>query len=364
KGAVNPEDSSVKSVFDSSFYTYIALSCPKLKKLHLSDNFQAFLPFVTTELLERLVSMFPLVTDWGLSSLMQDSMMFSQMRSFTNNVITTLEIVGLGRLKHDTLHRYLCNSPQLLHLVAPGALFCTSLFDLEGILNDPILHNSGTISYSSTGLDSSLIRKIWACHNLKTLHLKFTYKVESEALSEMHSRLLFGYISKVCPRLQDLAIDCKQLALQHNGGFCLLTRLHDLRRLKIIHNIRFIPEQTELGWILKTISPSLRIKLPIWIAKFKLLESSELYARRPFQSNSGTRKFFGYNNTHNVTGDYIIDGIDMRYIGRLKDIAVCYQERLDNNLVSFPNLERITFSEFGVIEEINKYRPELELTRR
>ncbi|KAF9434232.1 hypothetical protein BGZ76_008357 [Entomortierella beljakovae] len=362
---------TMRSVFQRSFYTTIAFSCPKLKRLHLSDRFQAYKEFVTPETLQELVDTFPSVTDWGFSSSMQVEMSYCEMKPFIQNVVTTLEIVGRAKYVKDTLHEYLCESPQLLHLIAPDTPFRTCLFDLEGILSREGNYIHQTLGYNKNlafgiRLEPPYHRKIWACRNLKTLHLRFIYGRTFEFHSEASSRLLFGYIGKVCPRLHDLAIVCSGLSLQNSGGLCLLSRLPDLRKLKIVHNYRdtkLEPKHEEFIWIKKDTSPKLRKIILAWIKRLNQQDPGALIARMPFQSKSYARKFLD-EHTSKSNKEHIIDGVDMSHLARMMDIAVCYQERLANNLPCFPNLEHITLDDSGTIDEIRKHRPELELVKK
>jgi len=70
--------------------------------------------------------------------------------------------------------------------------------------------------------------KFWACRGLKTLSMRLGPKP-----TFWHGHV-FGYLSRVCPRLEDLSLSmnhCQALALE--SGLCLLTRLQSLERLSI-----------------------------------------------------------------------------------------------------------------------------------
>ncbi|KAF9434233.1 hypothetical protein BGZ76_008358, partial [Entomortierella beljakovae] len=192
-------NTAITSVFQRSFYTHIALSCPMLRKLHLSDKSQLYDQNLGLEELENLVKVFPLISDWGFCEWIFHRMSCSSMRPFMQNVVTSLELYEdcTHVLAHqNTLHEYLCESPQLLHLIAPDISFRTLLFDIEGILSNGkyIVNSYDYIKYYRNyelHLEPCFRRKIWACRNLKTLQLKFLYCGTPE-----ESRLLFGYISK------------------------------------------------------------------------------------------------------------------------------------------------------------------------
>ncbi|KAF9428045.1 hypothetical protein BGZ76_002076, partial [Entomortierella beljakovae] len=303
-------NTAITSVLQNSFYTQIASSCPILRKLYLSDWSRENDQNLEPGELEELVSMFPLITDWGLCGRMFHTS-YNSMKPFMQNVVTTLEFLGnwtYSTSLQDTLHEYLCESPQLLYLIAPEVSFRTYLFDIEGILSrgEYIVNSHDYINYYreyEVHLDQRFSRKIWACRNLKTLQLKFLNCGTPEV-----SRLLFGYISKVCPRLQELSIGLDCLRLHHGGGLCLLARLRDLRKLKIVCDSWLDRNCTDFDWITKELSPGHRSKMQKWIARFKHQEPKILYARTPFHSTTHAREFRGGDYTPGRKGDHIIDG--------------------------------------------------------
>ncbi|KAF9170865.1 hypothetical protein BGX21_008319 [Mortierella sp. AD011] len=135
----------------------------------------------------------------------------------------------------DLLHTFLCQAPNLLHLKAEGV-------NVELNLLDPFTPSSVNATYivNNVFLDGSSLEgyrrthPIWACHNLRTLHLRFDKRSRNDDKTDENSRKLFGYISRVCPRLEDLVIRRAELTLRAMSGFCLLSNLTRLKRLKII----------------------------------------------------------------------------------------------------------------------------------
>ncbi|KAF9177620.1 hypothetical protein BGZ50_008540, partial [Haplosporangium sp. Z 11] len=64
------------------------------------------------------------------------------------------------------------------------------------------------------------------------------------------TRVLFGYISRVCPHLQDLQINAPRIAVSLEGGLCLLARLVNLESLSIrICGINIKPKSVDLDWM-------------------------------------------------------------------------------------------------------------------
>ncbi|KAF9090289.1 hypothetical protein BGX29_011557 [Mortierella sp. GBA35] len=184
------------------------------------------------------------------------------------NVITSLKLripelpgnVGLcplGRTDDDEralrlLRRYLCESPHLEHLkTINGAIH---LEDLDiwgrigyGTLLPDVLNSTTTLTISASTTPSLSTRKpTWACRNLRTLQIEV--HGHSVGVWHVYSRIIFGYIAAVCPRLEvlDLQSGCgrglvpvRVWGYDHLhcfrlfGGLCLLSGLKQLRRLTI-----------------------------------------------------------------------------------------------------------------------------------
>ncbi|KAG0314280.1 hypothetical protein BGZ97_009431 [Linnemannia gamsii] len=174
------------------------------------------------------------------------------------NVVTTLEIFGeaMANCNPDSgLHRYLCASPHLMHLRAPKTAYLVEHLDLHQRLRGRYLPAAGPTQ-------SSVQPGIWKCRNLQTLHLAFHSRRDSTLSSPTNARIIFGYLSRVCPQLRDLAILTTESCMLNNriyapvlhmrlqGGFCLLARLKWLERLRIGSSHRLIAYKSwDLKWM-------------------------------------------------------------------------------------------------------------------
>ncbi|KAK3806218.1 MAG: hypothetical protein JOS17DRAFT_767660 [Linnemannia elongata] len=158
------------------------------------------------------------------------------------NTITTLHILG----KCPTLHDYLCASPHLLHLMAPKSAITPDAIDIHFRQTQGHPPPSAVLIYQQQQQQHP---RVWACRHLRTLHIAFL----PPKATVSSSRLIFGYISRVCPRLQDLEIHGPEFLTRHDGdvwpieeeglggrlcvrlesGLCLLSRLKDLERLVV-----------------------------------------------------------------------------------------------------------------------------------
>ncbi|KAF9346488.1 hypothetical protein BGX26_002002, partial [Mortierella sp. AD094] len=205
------------------FFNSILVSCPYIRSLQFSLNNR---PMTHRETM-TLVGCFPELSTFGSSSadFAQLPAGFRILDHYTNN-LTVLEIHSSknqpnghdgqpGKTSVPALHSFLCASPLLLHLRAKGAVYNSSMF------------------MDFTWRNVKAEGNVWACHNLQTLQLTFLEPWAREDWSEVHSRVLFGYISRVCPKLKELWIYRPGVSLKLEGGLCLLTRCKDLESLTI-----------------------------------------------------------------------------------------------------------------------------------
>ncbi|KAG0275435.1 hypothetical protein BGZ95_008799 [Linnemannia exigua] len=187
------------------------------------------------------------------------------LREEVANVVTTLELRynDIHRFSPDpVLHRYMCSSPHLVHLKAPNTFYLVDLLDIHGRMESVTRRITGR-----TGGTNSLMGPpgIWVCKNLETLHLSFratsntnnssnSTTIATGGTPKINSRIVFGYISRVCPELKDLQLRAaenfywpawtphgdgatitqrQRLHLTLDSGFCLLARLTRLEQLNL-----------------------------------------------------------------------------------------------------------------------------------
>ncbi|KAF9092451.1 hypothetical protein BGX29_010445 [Mortierella sp. GBA35] len=176
------------------------------------------------------------------------------------NVVTTLEIQPTARPSYSidvtlqlshTLHDFLCTSLLLLHLKAPLVRYHTAFLDLRGDLDLNVRYQVLPSLPYYPRLLRWTHKRVWACRRLCTLQLYFF--AEQKQNVEEDARILFGYISRVCLLLQDLAIQQQHLCVRLEGGLCLLSRLHRLERLSVVssgNNSGFT--KRDLVWMTKS----------------------------------------------------------------------------------------------------------------
>ncbi|KAG0041668.1 hypothetical protein BGZ83_001478 [Gryganskiella cystojenkinii] len=160
----------------------------------------------------------------------------------------------------EFLHEIMCSCPSLLHVRAPQVTLSSHLLDVNDVMDyhdrlrrhdrsreEEHLRIMGLFIPSEDRQDSetnpSLIKarkdlpsRVWVCRNLKTLHVWLKGSDAENNLSYA-GVVIFGYLSRVCPRIQELHIRRDVLGLELTNGLFLLGRLQELERLKITARI-------------------------------------------------------------------------------------------------------------------------------
>ncbi|KAF9308826.1 hypothetical protein BG003_010560 [Podila horticola] len=209
--------------------------------------------------------------------------------------LTSLELVpnweGVSRDGSDLpdvgamLHEFLCDAASLKHLKARLLKYNVRYLDVFGVID--VLGGHPKFGARADGARPRDTR-LWACRGLGTLHLGFQWRGEghlaqfSWPLEESGSRVLFGYLARVCPDLQDLDIGSRGLDLRLEGGFCLLSELKRLEVLKIDCSVRHVdlkrcrPQSADLDWI--AVEPVPRQALKGLFRKMRSIDEQDVTA--------------------------------------------------------------------------------------
>ncbi|KAK3823421.1 MAG: hypothetical protein J3Q66DRAFT_425289 [Benniella sp.] len=406
EGATNE---SLVSFSKQPFMEQIAQICPFLKSIHFSGGMDPSWNLRRMETTSQIFRLFPNVTAWSFQSSGGDSMLLKSLRTCYQNTLTSIEMLHTSVWRDrtgDLLHQYLCEAPQLLHLRAIDVMFRTYWFDLEGILDAKGMYHGKNFPRSAESVLTKVIgssiepyhRKIWACRNLQTLHLRFDAR-DGDYVNGERARVLFGYLSRVCPKLEELAICQPRLRLDLDGGFCLLSRLHELRRLSFSINADCRKHITGVDWMARCMSPLQRWMIAMRMKMIYFLKERKktIYAKTPFSSTDAPPPPYikiwerRYNRIyvrkpetdrsddiqasperHNSDGkservqdpDYLIDGVDMRDVGRWKDIVDLFENRLSKDWICWPLLESFKIEVVGKgQEQLDKVKPAIRHIR-
>ncbi|KAG0214741.1 hypothetical protein BGX33_001858 [Mortierella sp. NVP41] len=380
-----------------------------------------FLPCVlsasTEFLLARLVSLFSKVTEWVLPAMSYMDLCDicdlrrGQLTGRWLAVLTSLEIQarypGLEAMRlGSSLHTYLCTpslSRHLLQLKAPDVVIPLDYLDLEGVLGFEGAYNrTGLATWPSMPYPMSSEKvMIWGCRDLKVLHIQIQCRARDCGSAES-SRLMFGYISKVCPALEDLQLQKEHMSLSMEGGMCLLSRLDGLKRL-CLAAIDGVWDGTwdgtqattaDLEWVANELSSKQMAKLKGLTDQYISEEVFNPVRRRfpmdyrppeipgvplPVPSivvselqdidsgdediDSGDEDIDsggdeskdgetvdtegGVANDSMVPDDYMIDGVDMRYLGQLQGIVETNKHRISNGTPCWPKMEYLEIVKQG-----------------
>lgn len=281
-----------------------------------------------------------------------------------------------------SLHTFLCHAPTLEHLITPNVMVDYEDLDWELVLplkaNEYAKHSAsipaGDIAYenvrgvSNSGLlrakreydvnkGSQSHRKlpdppthVWACRRLRTLHIAFP---EPSWPDNAWSLILFGYISKACPRLEDLQITKETISLRPKDGLCLLGRLHSLERLTFVTtHVHFLDPRSSMEIqgdkkLYQTFDHELE-----WMRRFP-----KGYSGRAFETLSLGISFSsledkrqeifegrGTRISKNKNRDQGWDDLNFSILGTLKDVKDWKFERLRDLMEGqplWPTLERL-----------------------
>ncbi|KAF9917454.1 hypothetical protein BX616_000953 [Lobosporangium transversale] len=309
------------------FFGRLALYCPKLASLHVSEaldgrcgGFDEVVP----------IPQFPLVEQWGFSTLSMNRM-----------------------------------PPRSVKMLLDKHMMKNRLTSIEIL----IARSSNVImfGYQTDRITRSVPQQIWACRRLRTLHVRFDEACSTQSLDEQ-ARVLYGYVSRVCPDLEDLLIRGNGIKdrLQSPVSMCLLSRLKRLKKLRLVE-VPYMCEK-DLDWIKEQyyydIQEQLKLRLEWELKKDKRHSMVKSMVRRwrtlrimnaPFcagESSSMAEQSLGVSvdketmpsgvEKESKTQSDVIDGVDMTHLGELQDIVNYFHYRRANRDESlWPELETI-----------------------
>ncbi|KAF9315217.1 hypothetical protein BG003_003364 [Podila horticola] len=342
-----------RTIEQDELLSFIGLACPLVRRLHYSITDINWSPGS----LEALFKENAQVTEWSFLVGNLDPHLGSQLLQ-VRNVVTCLEICDtqqrgyhpLGRdLMDSGLHRFLCSAPLLRELKAAKVCCVASRLDpfpLE-------LPAEPRQSSSPEAAVSAEQPRLWVCHNLEALELGFTgrfirpYTSERlELLTPRDVRVVFGYLSGVCPRLRHVNISLDSAPLDLQSGLCLVSRLKCLETLTIEMpgtvslwsrgTVSLWPRGSDLSWM----------EPPSFLGLFNVFQQQEMKKWKPLlqqeQELIQRRKAFLEQasmfraelldhaiNTKDVRDDIsrVADFAQlMVQVGTLSDVRVCMDE--------------------------------------
>ncbi|KAK5814477.1 hypothetical protein F5H01DRAFT_368216 [Linnemannia elongata] len=336
-----------------------------------------FLPCVlsaTTELVQAtIVLLFSEATEWVFPA--TSILDIAEICGWSNGLIDLSRVTMLTNLeilvRHSSvatmnigfnLHNYLCSpllSRHLVQLKAPDVMIPLDCLDMEGVLDsNGTYRKPDPTSWSLMPKDvlGNSRTMTWGCRNLRTLHIQVQCP-KGDFRSAASSRLVFGYISKVCPALQELRLLKEHLDLSMEGGLCLLARLDRLRSLALAARDGVWESTPGLDWIAHELSSRQTKELTKFIDQSIAEEVfNPVYRHYPLDyqvpavpdANADDHGKDGWGQGTDVSvsvgsstvPNYVIDGIDMRYLGQLQGVVeVCKHRILNGNTTWWTRME-------------------------
>ncbi|KAF9908845.1 hypothetical protein EC991_009364 [Linnemannia zychae] len=355
------------------FFESIAESCPRLQSLQFSKAFGTE-PNNRAHGIEyhwRIAALFPSATRWTFQVndlLKMQTFNQKHLLGSEHANLTTLVIEGpLLEARHaeERLNVFLTSSTssahKLIHLQVTGLAFPIWWWDLE--LRQG---HSYPLSKQKEPLRNSFFcADIWRCRSLKTLHVRVRDKDELH-FGRTSMRIICGYVSKVFPELEDLVLEKTLMDFDMDSGLCLLTRLSRLKKLSVVALAYGRVVSGCLDWLAKDWPRTSRAKKQL-LNEWRLLRPryvEETFAHAPFRSAQDSKPGCSVR-------DYMVDGVDMRHVGQVRDIVEAVKERLSDGGMCWPWLEFLQLrigadvqqrQESLVLEaKVREMRPEIEL---
>ncbi|KAF9918024.1 hypothetical protein FBU30_000409, partial [Linnemannia zychae] len=150
----------------------------------------------------------------------------------------------------NILHKILCSCPNLVVFTALSIGYFFENMDVNNLLSVKGVYRNEDESVRKSERPKWKLRRerdvpdeelptdsrpVWVCRNLRTLHLFVTGQGQDNYTYPI-SLVIFGYLSLVCPRLEQLHLKRELSIFEDEGGVCLLGRLKHLKRLQF-HSI-------------------------------------------------------------------------------------------------------------------------------
>ncbi|KAG0086772.1 hypothetical protein BGZ93_010466 [Podila epicladia] len=312
-----------------AFLAHVARTCKRLTTFHFSWLGRNMAPTTPAVMFGHFSQM---VDHWGFC---RDDKSPTLFKTLTATVVrlTSLDVVhGNSTERHwfPALHDFLCTNPHLKHLRAASLIYYAEYMDVNKL-----------VTQSSTATDPEYDGRTWACRGLRTLQLEIRFAADGNTAPQC--RIIYGYLSRLCPFLEELVLRRPYANFEIQRGLCLLSRLQYLERLELHYQSALnlvpscfewmgrksrggAPRRGSLQWSSKHISDS-------------FLGSQRLKVRKIIAKISTT----GQNvDLHEVDRSCSQDA-KFRHLGQLKDLEDLEIERMIRSGDCWPRMERIVF---------------------
>lgn len=309
----------------------IGTHCPTLTKLHYSAHDKALTDREITSILEH----FPEFEVYSFADRDAGPTLLKGLRTITNRV-TTLNLVAIQahqpqRLR--TLRDILCTFAHLIHLRAPNMEYYHEDMDVNDIRGQRITRWNFSDHRNQSKAGGPNDRYVWACRGLRTLHMTVGCYLGDTNSSE-NARIMFGFLSRQCPQLQELHLRRSMMDLSFKGGLCLLTRLQELERIKIITRSDYELDEQALFWLRTTPSTTDHINYPL--LKVKIRRDVQNWSHRQLVAEASVKA----SRTKTIKDGDERFGVDLTNVGLREDLFDWMEERYGSHkLRTWPKLK-------------------------
>ncbi|KAG0292109.1 hypothetical protein BGZ96_004524 [Linnemannia gamsii] len=238
----------------------VGVHCPNLENFHLSISSTTGFGLESQEVVSTLET-FPHIGACNLTDERFNSVLLKSLNAAgLINQITTLNLLptrsNACQAQAIPLRQILCSFKHLIHLRAPTAVYYLEdmdLHDVLGQLRELAPNKSPDFAdrhYHIPTDDLAIAHQyIWVCRGLKTLHMALSHRASRSSYSAESSLIIFGFLSRMTPRLQELHLTRYTVNLSFQGGLSLLTRLQDLERIRIVLDHCPCWAESALAWL-------------------------------------------------------------------------------------------------------------------
>ncbi|KAG0279523.1 hypothetical protein BGZ95_000951 [Linnemannia exigua] len=262
------------------------------------------------------------------------------------------------------LHRFLSTSDDLVHLKTLKTAALLQDLDIHRRRGYIHLLNPDRDIFSSYISEGPKSFAVWRCRGLQTLHLEVHGAWESSLEGSVQSRIVFGYVSRVFPVLEELSVtmpsECSiggrggsyepRIRFELEGGLCLLSRLKCLQRLEVrcgdMKELMANVKEVSLNWMIPAGHNSkFRRKRKKEVAQWRERRGKEdaLEAFR-LQRQKG-QEHVDRIKTLNGSGDAKLLG-QLQYLGLLRDVEEVVKEMGSTSYCPLPCLEGLAIRRF------------------
>ncbi|KAG0321054.1 hypothetical protein BGZ97_012215 [Linnemannia gamsii] len=329
---------------DTSIIRLVGAHCPDLKTFHLSMSRDPWCGLGSQGVVALLETFSHMEACHLTDELFSPNLLMGLNTAGLTNRITTLNLLPTLHTSYQTpkipLREILCSFEHLVHLRAPTAVYFVEDMDLHNVLDQLYASNPGKnddlsrqYRHIPTNDPVAARQRVWACRGLKTLHMSIGNRVSRNSHSTEASLVIFGFLSRMAPRLQELYLKRYAITMTFEGGLALLTRIRDLERLRLVTVHCPLWMHSDLSWVDPNPPPKWeRLMYPLL---------------RPGQRKKLWEPYYGISRPEKATkGSMLVErgrefGIDLSRVGYPDDLLEWIDDRHseEEQAPSWPKLE-------------------------